>query len=90
MPVYYTGQARRDQKLGDVTCRMKDCQGTTKLIAASTTTMCYDALVPMKIVAGAGAVFAPAWNGVAVALGSDRSTTRTGRWSRRISVKNLA
>ena len=45
----------------------------------------------MKIDAVAGgAGLAPVWNGVAVELGNDKITMRTGRWSRRDSVKNFA
>jgi hypothetical protein len=47
--------------------------------------------VPMKIVAGGGALpFALVWKGVAVDVGSESITTRTGRCRRRDSVKNLA
>jgi len=45
----------------------------------------------MKIDAVAGgAWFTPIWKGVAVELGNDKIITRTGRWSRRDSVKNFA
>jgi hypothetical protein len=45
----------------------------------------------MKILAGGGALpLAPLWNGVADDVGSDSIWTRTGRWRRRDSVKNLA
>lgn len=47
--------------------------------------------VPMKREAVAGALPLPlGWNGVAVDVGKDSSCTRTGRWRRRDSVKNLA
>jgi hypothetical protein len=39
---------------------------------------------------GGGALVAPAWNGVAVEVGSDRMITRTGRCSSLDSVKNFA
>lgn len=35
--------------------------------------------VPIKIVAGGGALDEPAWNGVAVDCGRERSVTRTCR-----------
>lgn len=45
----------------------------------------------MKMLAGGGALpLALVWKGVAVDVGKERITTRTGRWSRRDSVKNLA
>ena len=46
---------------------------------------------PINIDAGGGgALLAPAWNGVAVEVGSDSMITRTGRWSSLDSVKNFA
>jgi hypothetical protein len=45
----------------------------------------------MNMLAGGDAPpFALVWNGVAVEVGKESITTRTGRWRRRDSVKNLA
>ena len=47
--------------------------------------------VPINMLAGeAAAALDPVWNGVATELGKDSICTRTGRCSRRDSVKNLA
>ena len=46
---------------------------------------------PMKIVVGVDATaLATAWKGVAIEVGKERIWTRTGLWSKRDSVKNLA
>jgi hypothetical protein len=50
-----------------------------------------DVPVPINIDAGGGgALLAPAWNGVAIEVGSDSMITRTDRWSSLDSVKNFA
>ena len=75
MPINYTCKTIRDKMFCDIASRMENCSKRWSERRYIRVRMAVP--VPMKIVAGGGAVVEPAWKGVAAALGRDNSCTRT-------------
>ena len=79
MPIDDTSQTSRDEVLRDVPYRVDDCGGSDMVNDYFGKLRIRNLPLPIKIVAEGGALDGPAWNGVAVDCGRERSVTRTCR-----------